>query len=281
MPHSFVDLDPDLLARPADWEPAPPPPAFDKPAERPLFADHDRRVPEGAAPPPPPTTDQTGWPFYEGDSAPATEAPLRGRGRTLLIGLLVLILAVAMYVAFDLGKGKDETPTGPSAGASSTPTTSIPTGAPIRVVRAIDFDPEADPPTENPGETKFAIDGKPGPPGWRTMAYDGDPHLGGLKSGVGLVLDLGTDKSVGSLELDLTGAGTHYEVWATPAGVDEPPTELADLRRIGGQTAAGSPSVLRFTQPVRTRYLLVWLTSLPQISGGRYRAEIDEAIPRP
>lgn len=280
-PHSFLDFDPRDL-RGDDWEPAPPPPPFDQPVDRPLFAETERRVPAGASGPAP-GEPPSGWPFDDGD-VDEDDGPGRpGRGRQILvIALLVALLAGAMYVAFTLGKGDDEDPpaAGPTTSASATPTDAIPTGEPIEVFRATDFDPEGDPPEENPDQTGRAVDGRPGT-AWRTQAYLDNPRLGGLKSGVGLVLDLGSEKSVGSVQLDLVGAPTSYEIWATPPGIDDPPLELADVRRLAGQTATGTVSVARFAEPVRTRYLLVWLTSLPPIEDGRFRGELTEVVPRP
>lgn len=279
MPHAFGELDPTDLSRPDDWEPAPPPPPFEEVADRPLFADHDRRVPAGAAPDPATSSGTPGWPFYE--DAPtggdAGDRPRR-RWRRLLVIVLLFALAGAMYIAFDLGR-QDETPESSGPSPTPTPSAAIPTGTPIKVFRAADFDPEGDPPSENPDQTPLAIDGNPST-GWKTLVYRDDPRLGGLKSGVGIVLDLGSEQAVGSIELDLAGAPTSFEIWTSPPGIDDPPVELADLRRRVGQTATGTLSVARFESPVRTRYILVWLTKLPEAPGG-FRGEITEAIPRP
>jgi hypothetical protein len=293
------------FTEPEEWDAAEPhrvadpaPPA-DQPA-RPLFADHERRVPPGAPLPPPPPTGGPGapvstaaaaggngpdtgtgtgsryWPFDDPDETSGFSGK-EGRSWLQLAGIVALCVAlvVAVFIAFDLGKGKHQ----PSGTAATTaPATPTVTGSAIRIVSAHDFDPEGDPPEENPGETALAIDGKPDT-GWHTMTYKGDAALGGLKSGVGLVLDLGSEQKVGSVQVRLAGSPTGLELFATPPGDDNPPVELADARRVTGTTADGTTVVLRADPTVRTRFLVVWLTRLPAVSGG-FRGEITEVTVR-
>jgi hypothetical protein len=288
------------FAEPETWQPAaePPPPLDDLPT-RPLFADQERRVPPGAPPPPPaqpaPSTasataggphggdTDTGtgtgsryWPFEDPDDTGGFSGK-EGRSWLQLAAIVAVCIAVlaAMFIAFDLGRGKDE----PSSTATTTPPASpTATGSTLRVVDAEDFDPEGDPPEENPEQAPLAIDGKPDT-GWRTMTYKDDPHLGGLKSGVGLVLDLGSEQEVGSVEVRLVGSPTDLELFATPPGDDDAPTELADARRVTSRSADGTTAILRADSGVRTRYLVVWLTSLPAVTGG-FRGEIAEVTVR-
>jgi hypothetical protein len=177
-----------------------------------------------------------------------------------------------MFVAFDLGRGKGSD--APSTAPTTGPASPTETGAPIRIVGAQDFDPEGDPPEENPDQVPLAIDGKPGT-GWRTLTYKDDPHLGGLKSGVGLVLDLGSQQQVGSLSITLVGAPTDVEVHVTPPGVADAPAELADTRRVAGTTVEGTQAVIRLDPKPRTRFVVVWLTKLPPAAGG-FRGEVAE-----
>ena len=284
------------FSEPEAWEPPPPPPPFEEIPHRPLFADHERRVPPGAPAPPPPqpasaarddavtTTNGNGtgtgsryWPFEEDPADTSGFSGKEGRSWLQLAGIVALAIAVlaAMFVAFDIGRGKDDNPSStPTTTAPSTPTV---TGSPIKVVGAEDFDPEGDG-AENPDEVANAIDGNPGT-SWRTLTYRGNPQLGGLKSGVGLVLDLGSEQQVGSVEVSLGGSPTDIELFATPPGVNDPPAELADARRVAGITADGTTAILRVDPARRTRFLVVWLTKLPEVTGG-YRGEITEVTVR-
>lgn len=284
---------------PEAWEPAEPPPPLEDAPHRPLFADHERRVPPGApravlAPPNPPAGDavpgagpatdsgpDTGagfWPFDDADPADTGGfSGKEGRSWLRLAGIVALVIGVlaAMFLAFTLGRDGGEDPPATDTSAPATPTA---TGSPVRIVAAQDFDPEGDPPEENPELVSRAIDGTPATT-WRTLTYRDDPKLGGLKSGVGLVLDLGTEQAVGSVEVTLVGAPTDLELFATPPGVDDPPTELADARRLGGITAERTTALLRVDPEQRTRFLVVWLTSLPPVSDG-FRSEVAEVTVR-
>ncbi|HEX2895839.1 MAG TPA: hypothetical protein VHO29_17685 [Marmoricola sp.] len=279
-------------AEPEAWEPEPAPP-LEEVAPRPLFADHERRVPPGAPPPPAPpvsagtaatprpaSDNGTGssryWPFEDPDDTGSFSGK-EGRSWLQLAAVIAVTIGVlvAMFIAFNVGRGKDPSPS-PGATASAKPT---PNGALVRITSARDFDPEGDPPEENPDQVSLAIDGKPDT-GWRTMTYKDNPHLGGLKSGVGLVLDLGSDQEVGSVEVRLVGSPTDLELYATPPGVNDPPAELSDARRLTSVSADGTSALLRVDPAVHTRFLVVWLTKLPPVTGGGYRGEIAEVTVR-
>ncbi|MCX6395097.1 MAG: hypothetical protein NTV23_01270 [Propionibacteriales bacterium] len=263
---------------PEPWEPATPLPPFEQPAERPLFADQERRVP-AAAPAAGPAPAVPTEPGTEAEPAPTAPGPRR---RTWLRRLLVITfavgLAVAMYLAFEAGK--DDEPTTP--GASSTPSPSgapgspaasapaTPTGPVVTISAVADFDPEGDPQAENPGRARLAIDGDPGT-AWPTAFYP-DANFGAQVSGVGLILDLGAEKAVSSIVVQLIGAPTDVRVYAGAPGAGTPPAELADTVELGRVPAAGTTATLEFPA-ARTRYLVVWLTRLPA-DGARYRGQI-------
>jgi hypothetical protein len=215
------------------------------------------------------------WPFDDPDDTGGFSGK-EGRSWLRLAGIVALVIAVlaAMFVAFDIGRGNDDTPSSPG---TTTPTSPTVTGSPVRVVGVQDFDPEGDG-EENPDETSLATDGKDDT-GWRTLTYRGNPQLGGLKSGVGLVLDLGSEQEVGSVELHLVGSPTDVELFATAPGDDDPPAELADARRVSAATADGTTVILRVDPSQRTRFLVVWLTKLPPVTGG-FRGEITEVTVR-
>jgi hypothetical protein len=149
----------------------------------------------------------------------------------------------------------------------------------LQPVSVRDFDPEGKgpkgrpAPDENPDEVPLATDGNPAT-GWHTLTYT-SAALGGLKSGVGLLVDLGADRTIGSVDLTVSGTPTTFALYAAPAGVSNPPTGVTGLRRIGGLRADESTNTVRLDQPVRTRFLVVWLTELPK-QGHGYRGQIDE-----
>jgi len=129
-----------------------------------------------------------------------------------------------------------------------------------------DFDPQGDPPEENPNLAPLAIDGKPGT-AWETMTYRGNPRLGGLKSGVGLLVDLGKPAKVSKVNLTLMGSPTSVQILAAP-GATTAPSSTDGLETVATRDGAGDQAALTLKKPVTTRWLVVWLTSLPAAPGG-------------
>src|ERR1700712_5492603 len=96
--------------------------------------------------------------------------------RNTLMVMLLLALLGAMYVAFTLGKDDTAKPAAVhTPPVSSAPPTQVVTGTPVAIVAAGDFDPEGDPPHENPEQVPHAIDGNDSTV-WKTSIYRSDPR---------------------------------------------------------------------------------------------------------
>jgi hypothetical protein len=188
---------------------------------------------------------------------------------------VVVLLVLAVIFAFNLGRG---TGGSPSAGPSEEPAASDEPAAPVQIAGVTDLDP---PPSgngeENPELAPLAIDGDPST-AWQTMTYYGNPRLGLLKDGVGLVVDLGEAQEVSSVQVTLQGSPTNLEVYASPEGTG-PPGGVDGLRRVAGANGAGGKTDLTLDEPVTTQYLVVWLTSLPPTDDG-YRGRVAEILVR-
>ena len=247
-----------------------------------------QQVAATAAPPPAPRTTtpeavQTTLirqPIPPAPHAPATRRPARRNRLGLLVVIVLLgmvLVAGGLVAVVGLQRG-NESSTQPSSAAS--PASTAPSAAPVKlaITAAHDFDPQGDPPEENPAETKYAIDGDMSTR-WRTNRYLGNPKLGNLKRGVGLVVDLGKVASVGSVKVSLSGNGTNFDVRVPkgdPASVSTPPmTSDSHWTVVGKATKATKTTDVALTAPVQTRYLLIYLTSLPR-EGGGYRGGIYE-----
>jgi hypothetical protein len=131
------------------------------------------------------------------------------------------------------------------------------------------FDPGGDG-QENQDAAALAVDRDP-TTAWTTDRYQGNPHLGGLKPGVGLLLDLGHPATVEVADLALTAAGADVELRAG----DQPPSAARDLPVVARRADAGTTWKVTLTKPVRARFWLLWFTSLPPDSGG-YRVGVAE-----
>jgi hypothetical protein len=131
------------------------------------------------------------------------------------------------------------------------------------------FDPEGDG-TEDPGGVGLAVDDDPSTQ-WTTDTYIGKPVFGGLKRGVGLLLDLGRPTTVDVTQLLLSAPGANFQIRAGAIR----PQQASDLPVVASQ--ADSPAALRLTlaRPVKARYWLLWITSLPKAGSG-YRLGVAE-----
>ena len=154
----------------------------------------------------------------------------------------------------------------PSASAPGTGVLNLVWSSPPRVAS---FDPEGDG-EENPSAVGLAVDNDPST-SWTTVNYRGSSHLGGLKPGVGLLLDLRKPTTVRVAELALTAAGSTVELRAG----DQAPRTETDLAVVASTVNAGSQVRWQLPRPTTARYWLVWFTNLPKVNDG-YRIGVTE-----
>jgi hypothetical protein len=216
-----------------------------------------------------------------GSDVPAAGDPVterRWRRRLLRWGVPGAVLAgaaVAGWLAgLAIGTVPGTTNRYPALGIASAPPAASPGAAPAAPppIVAHDFDPQGDG-HENPDQAALAVDGDPST-AWFTDRYD-SPSLGGLKSGVGLVLDLGEVRTVREVLVASTAAGASVQLRAAAQDADSAPTGLDGFPVVATVDEAGTTARLTPTSPVRTRYLLVWFTRLPATSGG-YKEGVAE-----
>jgi hypothetical protein len=217
-----------------------------------------------------------------GRRKPPTDEPKpRGSwGGRILILLAILALLSVIGIAQFLVKGAiNNDQSGSGAGDKSTPATSGPppvTNAKATIVAAKDFDPPPDGNgSEHPDDVKKTYDGKVDTT-WETQSYKNRPDMGGQKPGVGIWYDLGQPTNVSQVTVTLVGEPTNLELMvpADPAATEAPDT-VKDWKSVAKVDDAGESAVLKPATPSQTRFVLVWLTSLPK-DGGAYRGTIAE-----
>jgi hypothetical protein len=164
------------------------------------------------------------------------------------------------------------TPTGQKGGQASTHApTHAPTG-PVSIVGAKYFDPFGDKSGGGPpGKVKLAYDNDTSTD-WETSWY-GDAHFGNLKPGVGLVLDLGSAKQVSNVKVDFVGQ-TSVDLLAAPSSTSVMPTGFDSFTKVASGT--GTDVTLTPSHAVSSRYLVIWLTTLPPTSDGHFRGKVSE-----
>ncbi|MFI9029722.1 protein kinase family protein [Streptomyces sp. NPDC053560] len=207
---------------------------------------------------------------------PAPPAPLQSRtGRAAkwcVSALLIAALGLGSWQLADTllkDRNQDDSGSSQTTGGNAEAVS----GKPVHIDKVMDFDPPpAGDGTENPQEATKAADGN-ADTYWPTRNYYGRSDFGGLKSGVGLVLDLEKVQQVGSIKVDLLG-DTSLDFRAAPEDSGDAPTTLDGYKKIAG--GKGESVTLRAKEPIKTRYVLVWLTDLPLKDDGNYRGQIKE-----
>ena len=211
---------------------------------------------------PDPAQDDDGWQTGSWDD----EAPGTSWLRLAAVLAGVLVLVVGLVFAFNLGRGSGEGDTTAQGTSGTSPSRSATNSAPLSISGVTDFDPQGDPTEENPELAPLAIDGKPGT-AWQTMTYRGNPKLGGLKDGVGLLIDLGKPQKVSKVKVTLMGSPTSLQILAAPDAVAAP-SSTDGLDTVATEDGAAGRADLTLKKPVTTQWLVVWLTSLPAAPGG-------------
>lgn len=176
-------------------------------------------------------------------------------GATLLISLAVIAVQNATRGAAQPSQGI--TPDSPPVGRA--------------ILAGKDFDPFGGD-GENPKLVPLAFDGKI-ETAWTTERYRKSADFGGLKPGVGIIVDLGEEKLVRVVRVNLGGQPTSLEVRVI--GGDTPGEALDDWQVVGSASDLGETADISI-QPTTTRYVLVWLTKVPATSGDRFQGRINE-----
>ena len=148
---------------------------------------------------------------------------------------------------------------------------------PVPVAEAYVLDPTADggDQTENMADAPLAVDGDPAT-AWHTLVYYNNPKFGGLKPGVGLVLDLGEAASVHEVTLTLINEHSGVQLMVPADGSLEaaPMDSVTQWNVVASQEDAATTVTL--TPDVTTRFLLVYFTSLPAVADAQYQSGIAE-----
>ena len=192
------------------------------------------------------------------------------RVRTSVVaGLSVLIFG---WIGWQLLTSNFQRSEAPVAILSSPlPSIEVPqaTGEIAKAVTITSYDPLGDN-EENADQALLAIDGDK-ETAWTTASYNKADMSG--KAGVGLLVDLGVEKEIYSIEIDIVSAGHTVEIYV----VNSTEPDLATELKFGDTNPNESSSKISVTEPVSGRYILVWLTpDLPEAENGEFQGGISE-----
>ena len=218
-----------------------------------------------------------------GYAVAGTEAPA-GRRRLVVVGLTLLALGVVIALAYWFGSSvlsvagsvDDVKGSTPSAGASAD-TSEKPAapaaGDPIAITSGSVYDPFGDGDPDHPEDVPLSFDGDPATD-WKTYQYKGSTAFGGLKPGVGVVYDLGDEKSLASVTLKAGLPGSTVEIRTGSA-----PDGDLDSFAVAATGTVKDGTDLSFDKPVTARYVLVWITGLVPVDKS-FQADLAEVTIR-
>ncbi|MFE2279617.1 protein kinase family protein [Streptomyces sp. NPDC059454] len=116
---------------------------------------------------------------------------------------------------------------------------------------------------------------------WRTKKYNAGPTLAPYKPGVGIVYDLGSPQKLSTASMGLRYAGDHTTVHLYATDSLSPSTGIEGMKEIGTATTSGASLTVEAAKPLKTQYVLVWITAVPNApsdgySGAGYKQAVTE-----
>lgn len=134
----------------------------------------------------------------------------------------------------------------------------------------------------------YAIDHDPSTE-WDTQWYRGNPVFGGLKQGSGLILDMGRAVTLSSVDV-LFGAipGANVQIMIGNTASPQSQATVSSYTTVATATDVAGDHLFQVTSKASGRYVLIWFTRLPPMSGSvgksqadsRYEAKIFNIIVR-
>jgi hypothetical protein len=158
-------------------------------------------------------------------------------------------------------------PASPAPSEVATPTVAPPAWHSLGVTSAAAFGPDGLSDGDNPGLASRIVDVSTDQP-WYSQWY-ATPEFGNLRSGTGLLLDMGETASVKSAQLAL-GAAPGADVQVLVG--NEP--YLSGMSPVASASGVGGSVRLTATTAARGRYVLIWFTRLPPNSQGEYQVDV-------
>ena len=201
----------------------------------------------------------------------------------IVAGFLVLALVIGIWGVSRIGSNTDLGLDGPAAPATRTttvgPSSAAPSGSgsapaeggagePLAILKVQAYDPEGDG-EENNNLTPKTYDGDKAT-GWFSENYRSD-EFGGLKKGLGVIVDLGPNKKPQAVELDIPVAAD-IEVYVGPDN------RLEGATKVGEKDDAEGTVTVKVPDDVSGQYIVVWYTQLTADDNGKRRAWLDEVV---
>ncbi|MGW2676517.1 protein kinase family protein [Streptomyces sp. NPDC001436] len=129
----------------------------------------------------------------------------------------------------------------------------------LSIKRAKEYAPDHVP--QNPGDVSKTYDGNASSY-WRTKSFEDGPDIV-IKPGVGIVYDLGSEHEVSAASIALKYGGDHTTLTLYATDSLEPDGKVDSMKKIAGTSSKDTTVNLTAETPVKTRYVLLWMTAMP------------------
>ncbi|SER92888.1 hypothetical protein SAMN04487983_102545 [Streptomyces sp. yr375] len=148
----------------------------------------------------------------------------------------------------------------------------------LKVQDAAEYYPDGTP--QHADDAKLTYDGDSSTY-WRTRSFDDGPVLAPFKKGVGIVYDLGSEQSVSAASIGLHYGGSYTAATLYAADSLSSSASLSSMTKIADARTSGVELKISAKAPVKTRYVLVWITAAPRsgqdaYSGAGYKQAITD-----
>jgi hypothetical protein len=236
-------------------------------------------------PPPPPSSGyETNFQNFAGATNPYPEMqaaegyrrrhPANERSaaaRAIVSAVIVLVLVAVGVAAWAISRGMHHTSAAQTPPKQHSSGPAAATAVPLNPVSASLFDPGANSTSDDPGDAQYALGGTPGKY-WHTEYYLGSPKFGGLKKGTGILIDMGKQVQLSQVVVQF-GPGC-----CTAANIEigNSASAPSSFTTVATSSSANGATTFTMSSKASGRYVLIWITSLPPLSGqaGKYQAEI-------
>ncbi|MFF8417807.1 serine/threonine protein kinase [Streptomyces sp. NPDC015680] len=141
------------------------------------------------------------------------------------------------------------------------------TGQLLTVKDAVEYFPDGK--AQHPNDVHLTYDGDSSTY-WRSKSFIGGPKLAPFKQGVGIVYELDSAQFISSASVSLQFGGDHTTASLYAADSLNSSTPLTSMKKIATTETTGTEAKLQTKNPVKTRFVLVWLTDMPKSPADRY-----------
>ncbi|MGP9019800.1 protein kinase family protein [Streptomyces sp. BR1] len=216
-------------------------------------------------------------------AVPVPPPTLQGRtGKVIKWGVSALLIAALGLGSWQLadtllGHDKGSGESGTSQQTTKTDGEKPKALVPLRIQGAQEYAPDGKP--QDAGDVDKTYDGDASTY-WRSKSfYDGPEMEPTVKRGVGIVYDLGSSKDVSAASIMLRYGGNHTKITLYATDSLSPSTAIESMKKIAAVTTNGTKAELKANKPVKTQYVLVWITAMPKAEADQYsQAGYKQAI---